>query len=294
MSEASYVTSSRGEQVLVVRQGGANKRAKRAQNNNISAAKLVAELVRTSLGPRGMDKMLVDGMGDVTITNDGATMLKDMDVQHPAAKMIIEVARAVDDEVGDGTTSSVVFAGALLANAEGLMEMGLHPMIIINGYRKAANQAQLILNKIAVSVAPTDKITLARVARTSMASKLVSNESLVLGKVVVDALLHVAEDMGDGTFKVDLENLKLEKKVGGSINDTCLVMGIALEKEVSHSGMPKRIEGARIALVNSALEIEKTEFDSKINITVPAQMQQFLDQETDMLRRMVEKISGVG
>ncbi|MDA4133979.1 MAG: thermosome subunit beta [Thaumarchaeota archaeon] len=294
MSEASYVTSSRGEQVLVVRQGGASKRAQRAQSNNISAAKLVAELVRTSLGPRGMDKMLVDSMGDVTITNDGATMLKDMDVQHPAAKMIIEVARTVDDEVGDGTTSSVVFAGALLANAEGLMEMGIHPMTIINGYRKASNRAQLILNKIAVSVAPTDRITLARVARTSMASKLVSNESLVLGKVVVDSLLRVAEDMGDGTFKVDLENLKLEKKVGGSINETCLVMGIALEKEVSHSGMPKRIEGARIALVSSALEIEKTEFDSKINITAPAQMQQFLDQETGMLKRMVEKISSVG
>jgi archaeal chaperonin len=294
MSEASYVTGSRGQQVLVVRQGGASRRAKKAQNNNISAAKLVAELVRTSLGPRGMDKMLVDGTGDVTITNDGATMLKDMDVQHPAAKMIIEVARTVDDEVGDGTTSSVVFAGALLANAEGLMEMGIHPMTIVNGYRKAANQAQLILNKIAVSVAPTDRIALARVARTSMASKLVSNESLVLGKVVVDGLLHVAEDMGDGTFKVDLENLKLEKQVGGSIDETCLVMGIALEKEVSHSGMPKRVEGARIALVSSALEIEKTEFDSKINITVPAQMQQFLDQETDMLRRMVEKISSVG
>ncbi len=294
MSEASYVTSSRGEQVLVVRQGGASKRAQRAQSNNISAAKLVAELVRTSLGPRGMDKMLVDSMGDVTITNDGATMLKDMDVQHPAAKMIIEVAKTVDDEVGDGTTSSVVFAGALLANAEGLMEMGIHPMTIINGYRKASNRAQLILNKIAVSVAPTDRITLARVARTSMASKLVSNESLVLGKVVVDSLLRVAEDMGDGTFKVDLENLKLEKKVGGSINETCLVMGIALEKEVSHSGMPKRIEGARIALVSSALEIEKTEFDSKINITAPAQMQQFLDQETGMLKRMVEKISSVG
>lgn len=200
----------------------------------------------------------------------------------------------MDDEVGDGTTSSVVFAGALLANAEGLMEMGIHPMTIINGYRKASNRAQLILNKIAVSVAPTDRITLAWVARTSMASKLVSNESLVLGKVVVDSLLRVAEDMGDGTFKVDLENLKLEKKVGGSINETCLVMGIALEKEVSHSGMPKRIEGARIALVSSALEIEKTEFDSKINITAPAQMQQFLDQETGMLKRMVEKISSVG
>ena len=165
-----------------MRQGGASKRAKRAQSNNISAAKLIAEIVRTSLGPRGMDKMLVDSMGDVTITNDGATMLKDMDVQHPAAKMIIEVAKTVDDEVGDGTTSSVVFAGALLANAEGLMEMGVHPMVIVNGYRKAAHQAQMILDKIAVSVAPTDRITSTKIARTSMASKLVSNDSLVLGQ----------------------------------------------------------------------------------------------------------------
>ena len=162
MSEASYVTSSRGEQVLVVRQGARPTGRRRAQSNNISAAKLVAEIVRTSLGPRGMDKMLVDAMGDVTITNDGATMLKDMDVQHPAAKMIIEVAKTVDDEVGDGTTSSVVFAGALLANAEELMEMGVHPMVIVNGYRKAAHQAQMILDKIAVSVAPTDRATLTR------------------------------------------------------------------------------------------------------------------------------------
>jgi thermosome len=294
MPETSYVTSSGGGQVVLVSQGGASHRAKRAQNNNISAAKLIAEIVRTSLGPRGMDKMLVDGMGDVTITNDGATMLKDMDVQHPAAKMIIEVAKTVDDEVGDGTTSSVVLAGALLASAEELIEMGVHPMVVISGYRKAAHQAQIILDKIAVTVAPNDRVTLTRIARTSMASKLVSNDSSVLGKVIVDGLLHVAEDMGNGSFTVDLENLKLEKKVGGSINDTCLVMGIVLDKEVSHSGMPKRIEGARIALVSSPLEIEKTEFDSKLNITDPAQIQQFLDQETEMLKRMVEKISGVG
>jgi archaeal chaperonin len=294
MTEASYVTSSSGQKVLVVRQGGASNRARKAQSNNIAAAKLIAEMVRTSLGPRGMDKMLVDGMGDITVTNDGATMLKDMDVQHPAAKMVIEVSKTVDDEVGDGTTSSVVLTGALLENAEELIEMGIHPMVIVNGYRKAAHQAQKILDKIAVSVAPNDRVTLTRIARTSMASKLISNDSLVLGEIIVDGLLHVAEEVGDGNFRVDLDDLKLEKKVGGSIRDTRLVTGIVLDKEVSHSGMPKRIEGARIALVSSALEIEKTEFDSKLSITKPAQIQQFLDQETRMLKEMVEKLSAVG
>ena len=294
MTEASYVTSSSGQQVLVLKQGGASNRARKAQSNNISAAKLIAEMVRTSLGPRGMDKMLVDGMGDVTVTNDGATMLKSMDVQHPAAKMVIEVSKTVDDEVGDGTTSSVVLTGALLENAEELIEMGIHPMVIVNGYRKAAHQAQRILDKIAVSVAPNDRVTLTRIARTSMASKLVSNDSKVLGEIIVDGLLHVAEEVGDGNYRVDLENLKLEKKVGGSIRDTRLVTGIVLDKEVTHSGMPKKIEGARIALVSSALEIEKTEFDSKLTITDPSQIQKFLDQETKMLKDMVEKVSGVG
>ena len=244
MTEASYVTSSSGQQVLVLKQGGASNRGRKAQSNNISAAKLIAEMVRTSLGPRGMDKMLVDGMGDVTVTNDGATMLKSMDVQHPAAKMVIEVSKTVDDEVGDGTTSSVVLTGALLENAEELIEMGIHPMVIVNGYRKAAHQAQRILDKIAVSVAPNDRVTLTRIARTSMASKLVSNDSKVLGEIIVDGILHVAEEVGDGNYRVDLENLKLEKKVGGSIRDTRLVTGIVLDKEVSHSGMPKKIEGA--------------------------------------------------
>ncbi len=251
-------------------------------------------MVKSSLGPRGMDKMLVDSMGDITITNDGATMLKDMDVQHPAAKIVIEVAKTVDGEVGDGTTSSVVLTGALLAGAEQLMDKGLHPMVIVNGYRSAAHQAKVILDKISVAVTPTDRSMLTKVARTSMASKIISNDSVALASVVVDGLLHVAEDLGDGNFRVDLENLKVEKKVGSSIRETGLVMGIVLDKEVAQSGMPRRVDGAKIALVSGPFEIEKTEFDSKLNITNPAQIQKFLDEETRMLKAMADKVSEAG
>jgi archaeal chaperonin len=294
MTESSFVTTSGGQQVLVVREGGSHNRGTKARNNNLQAAALIADMVKTSLGPRGMDKMLVGSMGDVTITNDGATMLKEMDIQHPAAKMIIEIAKAVDNEVGDGTTSSVVLAGALLGKAEKLIEMGVHPTIVISGYRKAAQQAQKILDKIAVKVAPDDEATLTKVARTSMASKLISNESADLAAILVEALLQVAEEIGDGKFKVDLDNVKVEKKTGGSVRESTLVRGIVLDKEVAHPGMPKRVEKAMIALVSSALEIEKTEFDAKLNITNPKQIQQFLDSETKMLRGMVEKVSGAG
>jgi archaeal chaperonin len=294
MSESSFVTTSGGQQVLVLREGSTQSRGKRARNNNIQAAKLVAELVKTSLGPRGMDKMLVDSMGDLTITNDGATMLKEIDVQHPAAKMMVEIAKAVDGEVGDGTTSSVILAGALLGNAEKLLEKGVHPMLIVNGYRKAAHQAQKILDEIAIGVKGGDKATLTKIARTSMASKIVSNDSAELAALIVDALLQVAEKTAKGKDFVDLDNLKVEKKVGGSLKDTSLVRGIILDKEVAHSGMPKRVEKAKIALVSSAFEIEKTEFDAKINISNPAQMQQFLDEETRMLKSMVEKVSESG
>lgn len=294
MSESSFVTTSGGQQVLILRENSTQSRGKRAQNNNIAAAKLIAELVKTSLGPRGMDKMLVDSMGDVTITNDGATMLKELDVQHPAGKMIVEIAKAVDGEVGDGTTSSVILAGALLANAEKLLEKGVHPMLIINGYRKAAHQAQKILDEIAIGVEGEDRATLAKIARTSMASKLISNDSGELATLVVDALLQIVEKTTEGKHAVDLDNLKVEKKVGGSLKDTSLVRGIILDKEVAHSGMPKRVEKAKIALVSSALEIEKTEFDAKINISNPAQMQLFLDEETRMLKSMVQKVSDSG
>jgi archaeal chaperonin len=294
MSEASFVTTSGGQQVLLLREGSSRSRGRRAQNNNISAAKLIAEVVKTSLGPKGMDKMLVDSMGDVTITNDGATMLKEMDIQHPAGKMIVEIAKAVDNEVGDGTTSSVILAGALLGYAEELIEKGVHPMVVVNGYDKAATKAQSILDDIAVGVEPEDRPTLTKIARTSMASKIVSNDSVALGALVVDALLQIVEKTAEGTLRVDLDNLKVEKKMGGSIKDTSLIQGIILDKEVVHSGMPKRIHKARIALVNSPLEIEKTEFDAKINISTPAQIQQFLDEETSMLKRMVDKVEESG
>ncbi len=294
MSESSFVTTSGGQQVLILREGSKQSRGKKAQTNNIAAAKLIAELVKSSLGPRGMDKMLVDSMGDVTITNDGATMLKEIDVQHPAGKMMVEIAKAVDGEVGDGTTSSVVLAGALLANAEKLLEQGVHPMLIVNGYRKAAHQAQKILDEIAIGVEAQDKATLTKIARTSMASKIVSNDSAELAALVVDALLQVVEKTAEDKHVVDLDNLKVEKKVGASLRDTSLIRGIILDKEVAHSGMPKRVEKAKIALVSSALEVEKTEFDAKINISNPAQMQQFIDEETKMLKGMVDKIAASG
>ena len=294
MSEASFVTASNGQQVLILREGSTHSRGRRAQNNNISAAKLIAELVKTSLGPKGMDKMLVDSMGDVTITNDGATMLKEMDVQHPAGKMIIEIAKTVDNEVGDGTTSSVVLAGALLERAGELLEKGVHPMVIANGYMSAAKKAQRILDEISIGVDPQDKVTLTKIARTSMASKMISNDSAALGAIVVAALLQVVRKTADEKFKVELDDLKVEKKTGGSLKDTSLTQGIILDKEVVNSGMPKRVERAWIALVNSPLEIEKTEFDAKISIDKPAQIQQFLDEETRMLKSMVDKVSDAG
>ena len=294
MAQATYVTTTGGQRTSGSGQSSWKGRRRWAQSNNIAAAKLIAEIVRTSLGPRGMDKMLVDSLGDVTITNDGATMLKEMDVQHPGAKMVIEVAKAVDGEVGDGTTSSVVLTGALLANAEELMDRGIHPMIVVNGYRKAAQQAKLILGKIAVSTAPGDRATLIKIARTSMASKIVSNDSVALAAVIVEGLLRVIEEKEDGNFSVDLDNLKVEKLVGGSIGDARFVMGVILDKEIAHSGMPRLVKEARIALISSPLEIEKTEFDAKLNITNPGQIQQFLDEETRMLKVMVDKIAETG
>jgi len=238
--------------------------------------------------------MLVDGMGDVTITNDGATILKEIDVQHPGAKMIVEISKTIDNEVGDGTTSAVVFAGALLENAEDLINKDVHPTVIVDGYRKAAIEAQKILDKIAVKVRADDKTTLVKVARTSMASKLISNDSLLLSTLLVEALLQVAEKTPEGNFTVDIDNVKVEKKAGGSIKDTSLIRGVILDKEVVHSGMPKRIENAKIALVNSPLEIEKTEFDAKIEIKDPKQIQQYLDEENRMLKDMVSTIANVG
>jgi thermosome len=288
----SGVTSS-GQPVLILREGTSKSSGRDAQKNNIMAAKIVAEIVKSCLGPRGMDKMLVDGMGDVTITDDGATILKDIDVQHPAAKAMVEISKATDNEVGDGTTSAVVLAGALLEKAEELMDKDVHPMVIVEGYMKALEKARAILKTVAIKVGPKDKDWLVKVAKTSMATKMVSSGGDFMASLVVDGLLSVAEDY-DGKIKVDIDNVKVEKKAGGSTRDSQLINGIALDKEVVHSGMPKNIVEAKIALLNSPLEIEKTEFDAKININNPEQIKMFLDEENEMLKGMVNKVVKTG
>ena len=287
-------TTSTGQPVLILKEGSSQVRGNEAQRNNIYAAKLIAEIVRTSLGPRGMDKMLVDSLGDVTITNDGATILKEIDVQHPGAKMLVEISKTTDNEVGDGTTSAVVLAGALLEKAEDLIAKDVHPTIIVDGYRKAAEKALEILEQISIKVKPTDKVSLNHIAQTSMQTKLVADNSAELASLIVDSLLQVAEKTDAEAYKVDLDNVKVEKKPGGSTSDTALIKGIVLDKEVVHAGMPKRVEAGKIALVNSPLEIEKTEFSAEIRINDPTQMKRFLDEENSMLSAMVEKISSVG
>ena len=279
--------------VLVLKESALQQKGRDAQKNNIAAAKLVAELVKTSLGPRGLDKMLVDSLGDVTITNDGATILKEIDTQHPAAKMMVEVSKTIDTEVGDGTTSSVVFAGALLEKAEKLLEKDVHSTVIIDGYQAASEKALELLAKLAKTIKPDDRESLIKIAKTSMQSKLVSEDSAPLSKLVVDAILKIVEKDGD-KHSVDLDNLKVEKKAGGSIDDTSLINGIVLDKEIVHSGMPTKVEKAKIALVNAALEVEKTEMSAEIRISDPTQMQQFLEEENKMLKSMVDKIHNIG
>src|ERR671931_940959 len=279
--------------ILILKEGTTQTKGHEAKRNNITAAKTVAEVVRSSLGPRGMDKMLVDNLGDVTVTNDGATILKEIDVQHPAAKMMVEISKATDNEVGDGTTSVVVLAGALIEKAEELIGKDVHPTVIVDGYRKAEMKAIEILNNMAQKVAGNDKQELIRIARTAMQTKLVSGESEELAHIVVDAALAVSEKTDSG-FRLDIDDDKVEKKSGGSLRDTKLIKGIVLDKEVVHGGMPRRIEKAKIALINSALEIEKTEMSAEIRISDPQQMQMFLEEENRMLKSMVDKIKSAG
>jgi len=279
--------------VLVLKESALQQKGKDAQENNIAAAKLVADLVKSSLGPRGLDKMLVDSLGDVTITNDGATILKEIDVQHPAAKMIVEISKTVDNEVGDGTTSSVVFGGTLLAKAQDLLKKDVHASIIVDGFQAAGEKTLEIYSELSKKIKPDDRESLLKIAVTSMQSKLISEDSGILSKVVVDAVLSIATKKGDDYF-VDLENIKVEKKTGGSIQDTEIIKGIVLDKEIVHSGMPTKIEKAKIALINSALEIEKTEMSAEIRITDPTQMQMFLEEENRMLKTMVDKLHDIG
>ena len=279
--------------VLVLKESALQQKGRDAQQNNIQAAKLVADLVRSSLGPRGLDKMLVDSLGDVTITNDGATILKEIDVQHPAAKMMVEVSKTLDNEVGDGTSSAVIFCGELLSKAEELLKKDVHSSVIVEGYQEASEKTLEILSEIAMKIKPDDRDSLLKIAKTSMESKLISDDSDYLSKIVVDTILKITTKKVD-KYTVDLDNIKVEKKAGASISATELIKGIVLDKEIIHSGMPTKIEKAKIALVNTALEVEKTEMSSEIRINDPTQMQMFLEEENRMLKSMVDKIHDVG
>ena len=286
-------TSKGNMPVVLLKEGSSETKGKDAQKNNIAASKIIAEIVHTSLGPRGMDKMLVDSLGDVTITNDGATILKEIDVQHPAAKMLVEISKTTDNEVGDGTTSAVVLAGSLLEHAESLINQNVHPTIIVDGYRKAGKKAREFLESIATPVSVNDKVILTKIAKTSMQTKLVRKDSSQLADMVVDSVLSVVEKDGDACT-IDIDDIKVEKKAGGSIKDSLAVQGIVLDKEIVHGGMPKKIPEAKIALINAALEINKTETDAKINISNPQQLKSFLDEENRMLKNMIDKVIGSG
>jgi len=279
--------------VLVLKEGTGRSTGREAQRSNIMAAKIVAEAVKTTLGPCGMDKMLVTSMGDVAITNDGATIMKELDVQHPAAKMLVEVAKAQDNEVGDGTTTAVVLCGELLAKSESLLDRNVHPIVIIEGFKKASEKAQEILNSIAMPVAFEDDATLRQIAMTSLNSKGINVAQNHFTKLLVEAVKQVSEKV-DGKYKADIDLIKVVKKHGKSLDETELVKGMVLDKEIASSQMPKIINDAKIALLNAKLEIEKTEFDAKINIESPNQMKMFLDEEERMLKDMVASITKAG
>jgi thermosome len=282
-----------GTPVLILKEGTSRSRGKSAQANNIMAGIIISDAVKSTLGPRGMDKMLVDSLGDVTITNDGASILKEIDVQHPAAKMLVEVAKSQDQETGDGTTTSVVIAGELLKRAQDLLEKKIHPTIIVGGYQKAAEQATKILKDIAVTMEGMDKKVLTNIAETSMNSKSVVGSKEHFAKIAVDAVLQIAEKT-DGGVKADIDMIEIIKKQGKSLTETELVKGMVIDKEVVHASMPRRVQSAKIALVDAAIEVEKTEFDAEIKIESPDQIKAFLDEEEHMLTRMVDKIVATG
>ncbi len=282
-----------GQPILILREGSQRTRGREAQNNNIMAAKAVAAAVRTTLGPKGMDKMLVDSLGDIVITNDGATILKEMDIEHPAAKMIVEVAKTQDDEVGDGTTTAAVLAGEFLKNAEELLDAGVHPTIIASGYRLASHKAKEILKTLAMEVSIDNKDLLFKIAATAITGKGAESHKDTFANLSVNAILAVA-DKENGKYKVDVEDVKVEKKVGGSIEASELIEGMVIDKERVHTNMPKKVQDAKILLLNEALEIKKTEVDAEISIKSPDQLQSFLDQEEQMLHDMVNKITDSG
>ncbi len=289
----AYLTTQAGQPILILKEGTSRRRGRDAQTNNIMAAKIIAEVLRTTLGPRGMDKMLVDSLGDITITNDGAAILDEIDVQHPAAKMMVEVAKTQDDMVGDGTTTAVILAGELLRKGEELLTQNIHPTIIVQGYRKAVEKAVEALDDLAITVDIDDRATLKKVSMTSMGSKAVGAARDHLSDIAIDAVKLIAEKRGEKTI-ADIDNIQRVKKEGKSLFDTKLIRGIIIDKEIVHAGMPKRIEKAKIALIDSPLEVEKTEFSAEIRIRDPTQMKAFLDKETSMLKEMVEKVKASG
>jgi thermosome len=280
--------------ILVLKEGTRREKGKGAQSNNIAAAKAVADAVRSTLGPRGMDKMLVDSMGDVVITNDGVTILKEIDIEHPAAKMLVEVAKTQDEECGDGTTTAVILAGELLKKSEDMIESNIHPTIIAAGFRQAADKAREVLDKIAQKVSIKDRKTLHNIATTAMISKSAATHRDLLADVSVDAVTSVAEEYAKGKYRVDTDDIQVIKKQGGSVTDTEMINGIIVDKEVVHTGMPRSVKNARIALVDSALEVKKTEVDAKIEITDPSQLNAFLLEEENMLKGMVNTIKKSG
>lgn len=290
---AYLTTTGSGQPVLILKEGTTRSRGKEAQRNNIMAARVIGEVLKTTLGPRGMDKMLIDSLGDITITNDGAAILKEIDVEHPAAKMMVEIAKTQDDMVGDGTTSAVVLASELLKKAEELLDQNIHPTLLVSGYRKASQKAIEVINKLSVPLDTNDKKTLLKVALTSMSSKAVGSARDHLAEISIEAVKQIAEQRGDKTI-ADIDNIQLIKKTGKSLLETELIRGIIIDKEVVNPGMPKSKENAKIALLDSALEIEKTEISAEIRIKDPTQMKAFLDQETDMMQDMVAKVKASG
>jgi len=290
---AYLTTTPSGQPVLILKEGTTRSRGREAQRNNIMAARIIGEVLKTTLGPRGMDKMLIDSLGDITITNDGAAILGEMEVEHPAGKMMVEVAKTQDDMVGDGTTTAVVLAGELLKKAEELLDQNIHPTVIVSGYRKAVQKAVETINNIAIPVDIEDRATLRKVALTSMASKAVGPAKEHLAEIAIDAVKQIVEQRGERRV-ADIDNIQIIKKEGKSLFESELIQGVIIDKEVVHPGMPKKIEKAKIALLDCPLEIEKTEISAEIRIRDPAQMKAFLDQETRMLKEMVEKIKAAG
>ncbi len=282
-----------GQPIFILREGTERSKGREAQNNNIMAAKAVANAVRTTLGPKGMDKMLVDSLGDVVITNDGVTILREMDIEHPAAKMVVEVAKTQDDEVGDGTTTAAVLAGELLKVSEDLLDQDVHPTIIASGYRMAADKTAEILKTIVINVDENDDETLLKISNTAITGKGAENSKDKLSRLIVRAVRSVVEEEG-GKKVVDIDNIKMEKKVGASVEESELIEGMVIDKERVHPNMPKQVKDAKIALISEPVEFKKTEVDAEISITSPDQLQQFLDQEEKMLKEMVDKIINSG